>query len=845
MFYFKNWDLSYDGQVLAMQFDNLTRTISLQGDLPDGWDWVMEVGFAGNHDIIQLAPVSGGLEATLTRDNLAFAGWYEMQLRGNQGDLERRTNIIRVHVPRSLSGTGQWPTVPTEFAQIEQRIADLNAHPSIPGQNGFWLVWDPETQQYKESEYPLPDVSVGPAGKAATIEVAETVTGEPGSAADVVNIGDENAARLRFTIPRGQAGPVGATPQISVTVETLPSGSKATVEVTGTPEKPEIALGIPQGAQGERGPQGIQGVQGWSVSAAALDDDGALVLTIRNPADGSTQTLPPVPIDNSAALQAVVEAITDQGTTQVQRVETAGSTAVGEVSTAKDAALQAVGQAQKTATGAVSSAQSTAVQAVQTAQGSATDAIGAAQTAAVGAVNDAKTAAMEAVETKGAEEQEKLNAIVPPPTPEDAGKALVVKEDGTGLVYGDAPSGAGIDDAVIATDSTWSSRMIVDSLAPKFSETGEVVTCNPVAGYPLSIQAQIVPVQEGSGDPSPDNVRPISGQNAANLFCGSKNLFDISKIEDVTGDYFYLKNNGDGTLSVKTSPGDSGVKTGKTLRDLVGNLPDGNYFLRANTTGRNQIIYLVGINEVWVFNTVRRLTSADLDSIVTFYASGPDTEAVVSEIQIEPGDQATPYTPYNPASKTIAIPFGQTIYGGTLDVGTGMLTVTWRSHKFNADDRETGEWQSTDISIATIFVITSAAALPVQTSDELPNILCTSLKTISYSDIYNGVNSDAAISLAKGGTPFQFVIRLPLSLASSANDIKNWLIDNNVEMVYKLADHIIIQLTPQEILALSGVNTIYADTGNVIVSGRADPNAVIQQLAARIAALESAAVANA
>ena len=172
------------------------------------------------------------------------------------------------------------------------------------------------------------------------------------------------------------------------------------------------------------------GQQGWSVSAAALDDDGALVLTIRNPADGSTQQLPPVPIDNSAALQAVAEAITAQGTAQVQRVESAGSTAVGEVSTAKDAALHAVDQAQTSATGAVSSAQTAAVQAVRDAQETAEEAIGAAQTAAV-----------EAVEAKGAEEQGKLNAIVPPPTPEDAGKALVANEDGTGLKYGDAPAG--------------------------------------------------------------------------------------------------------------------------------------------------------------------------------------------------------------------------------------------------------------------------------------------------------------------------------------------------------------------------------------------------------------------
>lgn len=386
MFTFDDWHLSYDGQVLAMQHDNKSRQIIVQGEFPSDYAWAMEVQVGTAWDAIVLSPVSGGLAALLTQDNLAYAGWYEMQLRGAQGDVVRRTNIIRVHVPRSLSGTGQWPTVPSEFLQIEQRIADLNAHPSKPGVNGYWMVWDPDAQEYRESDIPLPDVSVGPAGPAATVDVAETITGAPGSDASVENLGTENAALLRFTIPRGQAGPAGVTPQLSVTVTTLPPGQQATAQIFGPAETPTITIGIPQGLTGDRGPQGVQGIQGWSVSGAALDSDGALVLTIRNPADGQTQTLPPVAIDNSAALQAVEAAITAQGTTQVQRVEEAGDDAVGDVNDAKTTALQAVSQAQTTATGAVSSAQTTAIQAVQDAQETAETAIGAAQTAAVESV---------------------------------------------------------------------------------------------------------------------------------------------------------------------------------------------------------------------------------------------------------------------------------------------------------------------------------------------------------------------------------------------------------------------------------------------------------------------------
>lgn len=437
MFTFDDWNLSYDGQVLAMQHDNKSRQIIVQGTFPVGYTWAMEVQVGTAWDAIVLSPVSGGLAALLTQDNLAYAGWYEMQLRGAQGDVVRRTNIIRVHVPRSLSGTGQWPTVPSEFLQIEQRIADLNAHPSKPGVNGYWMVWDPDAQEYRESDIPLPDVSVGPAGPAATVEVAETITGAPGSDASVENLGTENAALLRFTIPSGPAGPAGTTPQISVTVTTLPAGQDVTVQVSGPAEAPTIAFGIPQGEPGERGPQGLQGFQGWGLSAAGLDEDGALVLTIRNPADGQTQTLPPVPIDNSAALQAVAAAIAAQGTTQVQRVEEAGDDAVGAVSTAKDAALEAVGQAKTTATGAVASAQTTAVRAVQGAQGTATTAISQAQTAAVGAVNEAKTDALDSV---GALVQQAEDAAIRQP---------IISDNDTWMIW-DTASGKYVDTGLYA-----------------------------------------------------------------------------------------------------------------------------------------------------------------------------------------------------------------------------------------------------------------------------------------------------------------------------------------------------------------------------------------------------------
>ena len=49
----------------------------------------------------------------------------------------------------------------------------------------------------------------GADGTAATITVGEVVTGEPGTNASVENTGNESAAVLKFTIPKGEKGDKG------------------------------------------------------------------------------------------------------------------------------------------------------------------------------------------------------------------------------------------------------------------------------------------------------------------------------------------------------------------------------------------------------------------------------------------------------------------------------------------------------------------------------------------------------------------------------------------------------------------------------------------------------------
>ena len=370
---FSDWVLSKSqGGLLGYQYDNLTRELVVQGDLPEGWTWDILVSANGNSDTWPLALGDGQASITLTDDNLSVRGEYYLQLRGTNGDQVRHTNVITAYNSRSLSGAGQWPTLPTEWIQAEKDIKELNAHPPVPGSNGYWLLWDLSSHSYQESDLPVP---VGPAGPPNVLEIGtvETLPADQPATASIT--GESPAQKLNLGIPRGQTGKTGATPALEIgQVETLEPGQPATAEFSGTPEKPVLSLGIPRGPTGKTG------------ATPALEI-------------GQVETLEP-----------------------------------GEPATA---------------------------------------------------------------ELTGTPEAPVLSLGIPQGPP---GK-----------------DGVQLNDNAVNTTKAWSSKKIVDTLCPEFSVSGNPVTCHPVEGYPLSAVVSLKPKQAGTGDPSPENVRPISGYDSVTV----------------------------------------------------------------------------------------------------------------------------------------------------------------------------------------------------------------------------------------------------------------------------------------------------------------------------------------
>ena len=122
MIQYRDWYIWTQGQVVARQFDHKTRSLEVVGQLPEGWDWTVIVRVGEYMDYLPLTRTDTGAAIELSAQQLALSGRYSIQLRGTQGELVRHTNVLSVYVPASLSGDANWPEIPSEFTQLEQRV---------------------------------------------------------------------------------------------------------------------------------------------------------------------------------------------------------------------------------------------------------------------------------------------------------------------------------------------------------------------------------------------------------------------------------------------------------------------------------------------------------------------------------------------------------------------------------------------------------------------------------------------------------------------------------------------------------------------------------------------------
>lgn len=402
------------------------------------------------------------------------------------------------------------------------------------------------------------------------------------------------------------------------------------------------------------------------------------------------------------------------------------------------------------------------------------------------------------------------------------------------------------DDSSIG-DKPWSSKHIIDMLCPPLEESGNPVVCYPVAGYSLGVKASWEPVQEGSGTPSPENIRPIKGRDSVTVERCGENVIEFLSTEDSSSDIKIAvdaeKNiTLNGTLAGK---GNISIGTcrlhwvaGKTytmyVKKVGGSVSlgsgdgitfayalfttDYNHFFRGDTNSTNLDVYIA---------SDAALVETELVFMLQCWRKGTVFNNFKFQIEVVEGT-TTPstYAPYNGQTNTLTLP--ETVYGGEVDAVSSEGQETQKLVILNG----TESWNSWGIN-AHNPAITGFYTYDINDYDAINSKgICSHLETPNQ-DVCGGRN--AGIGFATVGLSRYFMFSMmtsslpDISAGHEVASLKAYLAAQNdagtpVQIAYKLAEPVPFTATgAQPLSALAGVNTVLTDADSATVTGRADP----------------------
>lgn len=360
-----------------------------------------------------------------------------------------------------------------------------------------------------------------------------------------------------------------------------------------------------------------------------------------------------------------------------------------------------------------------------------------------------------------------------------------------------------------------------------FEQTGNIVQFELYQDAPINVASHIELVQAGSGNPSPDNVRAISGHTAIKLTHCQKNLLDYDKWKTVTinGGTAVWQDNG----VVLTATGDCYTYYSKFQFPCINVVPGQVVTASWEHSGDDGYAYFFPNGEtagnVTAISSKGKLsyTVPDGVSFVTFRVgvSGSGKVATYKNVQIELGSTATEFEPFK--GDIITSEFGDTVYGGTFDWNTGTLTVDKAFIEFDG----TENWKYYSGGFTTTI------------NDEKASKDHASGASTHYPYIFSWTSEGVYVD----GTTVAIGEKVTshyTSLEEWKNTLATWYAGGTpFGIVYELATPIIIQLTPYAVSALAGLNTLYSSVGDTTVSGRQDIIALTHSLTERVKNLET------
>lgn len=249
----------------------------------------------------------------------------------------------------------------------------------------------------------------------------------------------------------------------------------------------------------------------------------------------------------------------------------------------------------------------------------------------------------------------------------------------------------------------------VDGYTIKTIANTPIASFNDGTSNPLkSLTASIVPVQAGSGDPSPTNVRPITGwtEEVVNL-CG-KNLLKTRTTDGSSNNVTVTVNKdlNDRVISFTAS----GKSTGNANINLFNgqiDIPSDSYIFSITNSltisGGSGGIYLsteTGREGTRIATAMKSGSTSftnKLGTVWLYVSNGATVSGTISIMLRKSSVLDDTFEPYNGTTTTIPFVDGQgqsvEVYGGEIDVINGVVTPCPYYASYNGEQL-TGEWIS-------------------------------------------------------------------------------------------------------------------------------------------------------
>ena len=253
------------------------------------------------------------------------------------------------------------------------------------------------------------------------------------------------------------------------------------------------------------------------------------------------------------------------------------------------------------------------------------------------------------------------------------------------------------------------SAAITSSRTKSVTTSGSLLSIvDGTANSATSLVSDIVAVQSGSGDPAPDNIRPISGWTGANVFHTKENLMGGNLLRDGIQNAIPSANNNPTDRKISFKSNDvvnqaitDGILTGKfkenTRYTFIFKI-----YKNTGSSSNIRINYTDG-----TYSTITGYYGTQTRTVATVSASGKTVQSL-SKINgsgtstlfyDESGIFEGVYTvddfiPYEGITYTTTWTSQGTVYGGTWNPVTGVLTKTWDYIASYNGEELPAEWKS-------------------------------------------------------------------------------------------------------------------------------------------------------